>query len=1237
MLRNLEIGIRFRNLAALIATATLLILTSELNADRLLSTLPAIELAWTEENGKTAVSISNDGQEWMPISATRRDGSKAYWIARLEDKPQFARKTFADPAATKGDQLVVDLEAGVRQLKVEIFDEENQEWRVQVMAQLDGKAGAYPFRLKGTFDVSKIRLSSSNQPLFDFSFTSHFEKFGTYRLDKSTFDTATARYAMLEDQAGIGFPRVEESDIWRIHGNRLFFFNQLRGLQVIDLTESSSPLVSHFLSMPTAGQQMYAPDENFAILLSQYGFGSSSELLGVEIDGDNIEIASVVEIPGQIFDSRMVGNVLYTAAYKYERVAKAGLDYFVWNDSLVLSAVDFSDRDNPRKLKELTLPDASAVLTATPEYLIIASRNWRFRGSDYSDVYLFAIDDPNEPLKPIQSLQTEGTINDKFKMSISGDVLTCISHARSTDESEQPATVLETFAISPSNDVVLPSDELTLLPTPEEETPSQEPMGRLVFAENESLFATRILDDKAYIVTFLRIDPLWVIDLSDPANPSISGELEIPGWSTYLQPIEDQLFAVGVEDRRVSISLFDVANPAEPFLRKRIYLGDEGDYTWSEANYDEKAISILPEQNLALIPFVSYDYESNTSKQNIQLIDFTSEELTLRGVIDSDYQVRRATMASGELVSISNRELLVFDTNDRDAPQLSGRLPLAWTVDEVFVSDDNLLQIEYGNSYFQQNEAYLRVTSVAQPFDLSAEVPLGEGRIAGTSVRNGILYCLFSNEKTISIRSFDVSDINSITEQDSLVLKEDTYPSGNYVPTWIDENTLVWNTIPQMSFGWWGYVDTLVRSSFWPYSHDRIVFLAIDTSDPQDLDLLSVIDIPMVSSEEDVITRPFPFHSDSTKVLHSKQRFYLGCNETREVSDAYEVQHCLKIVDFSDPENPSISDPMPVPGNLQHLHENENGGIVFFTTSDSFNEEDRIFSRATSLQASVFDGENVFLLDEIEFEADSLQFSFHERMAFALESWFYYYGIPEFDQREPATFSRLTLNEAGRFETLPSLEFDYRIQEVKTIEGSLFLLASMDESMAYSLKILNAIDASANPEIQEISLDSYYHSLESLSIAEDKLLFANGVYGVSVYSFEPPLTTQLDESFAIASYQNSDQIWKPVSWISTIRIFSDSSPESEWSFANDAAIEALPNQISGSHSLDPHKETAFKILPALEIPWEAEQGRNVQLYESHDLENWIHFPLSEENKSENSCLIPLDPTKPVFLRIESSQ
>ncbi len=55
-------------------------------------------------------------------------------------------------------------------------------------------------------------------------------------------------------------------------------------------------------------------------------------------------------------------------------------------------------------------------------------------------------------------------------------------------------------------------------------------------ADDENLYATRFMGDKAYVVTFEQIDPLFVIDLSTPTQPKILGELKIPGYSSYLQP-----------------------------------------------------------------------------------------------------------------------------------------------------------------------------------------------------------------------------------------------------------------------------------------------------------------------------------------------------------------------------------------------------------------------------------------------------------------------------------------------------------------------------------------------------------------------------------------------------------------------------------------------------------------------------------------------------------------------------
>ena len=116
--------------------------------------------------------------------------------------------------------------------------------------------------------------------------------------------------------------------------------------------------------------------------------------------------------------------------------------------------------------------------------------------------------------------------------------------------------------------------------------------------EGEMIYSTRIIGDRAYIVTFLTTDPVYVIDL---LNLEILGELEIPGFSSYLHPISDDLLlGIGksavVENgvafyQGMKIQLFDVSDPAMPVSASEIEIGLRG--TDSVLSYDSRAFSYL--------------------------------------------------------------------------------------------------------------------------------------------------------------------------------------------------------------------------------------------------------------------------------------------------------------------------------------------------------------------------------------------------------------------------------------------------------------------------------------------------------------------------------------------------------------------------------------------------------------------------------------------------------------------
>lgn len=138
-------------------------------------------------------------------------------------------------------------------------------------------------------------------------------------------------------------------------------------------------------------------------------------------------------------------------------------------------------------------------------------------------------------------------------------------------------------------------------------------IGRLEGLEpGEQLFSARFVEDKAYLVTFLRVDPLLVVDLSNPAEPHVAGELEIPGFSNYLHPVEGS-YLIGIgrnadpatgQWREPQVSLFDVSDPQQPVLLDR-YTVEVGPWGWSEAFSDHHAVSYFPDQRILTLTVTS--------------------------------------------------------------------------------------------------------------------------------------------------------------------------------------------------------------------------------------------------------------------------------------------------------------------------------------------------------------------------------------------------------------------------------------------------------------------------------------------------------------------------------------------------------------------------------------------------------------------------------------------------------
>jgi uncharacterized secreted protein with C-terminal beta-propeller domain len=174
--------------------------------------------------------------------------------------------------------------------------------------------------------------------------------------------------------------------------------------------------------------------------------------------------------------------------------------------------------------------------------------------------------------------------------------------------------------------------------------------------KGERIYAVRFIGETGYVVTFRQVDPLYVVDLSDPTNPTVAGELKILGYSSYLHPVGDGLL-LGIGQDATSegqllgtqVSLFDVSDPANPTLLDRRPLAQG----WSEAEYDHHAFLWWPQTRLAVLPVETFRYD-----------ELTGEPLYLGAALG--LQVGQATLSdAGQVTHPSGqirRSLVIGDT-----------------------------------------------------------------------------------------------------------------------------------------------------------------------------------------------------------------------------------------------------------------------------------------------------------------------------------------------------------------------------------------------------------------------------------------------------------------------------------------------------------------------------------------------------------------------------------------------
>ena len=287
---------------------------------------------------------------------------------------------------------------------------------------------------------------------------------------------------------------------------------------------------------------------------------------------------------------------------------------------LTLSAINI--RNINEKVNSETIAGAGYITYMSNNNLYLALNDWRYSDRETMNIARFSID--GAKIGYAGSGGVAGSLNDQFSMDEYN------GHLRVATSVLWPKSYNNLYVIDGNMDV----------------------KGRVTgYAEGERIYSARFMGDRGYVVTFREVDPLFVFDLSDPAAPKITGELKVPGFSTYLHPVSQNVLlgvgrdvydlfredaqgnkvVVGQQTGGVKISLFDVSDMGKPREIDTLVLGDHGD---TDLLYNHKAAMFKADDGLLGFCGSSSTEMGGRFFQGAFLISYAGDKLSETGCIE---------------------------------------------------------------------------------------------------------------------------------------------------------------------------------------------------------------------------------------------------------------------------------------------------------------------------------------------------------------------------------------------------------------------------------------------------------------------------------------------------------------------------------------------------------------------------------------------------------------------------
>jgi hypothetical protein len=491
---------------------------------------------------------------------------------------------------------------------------------------------------------------------------------------------------------------IVEADIIQIRGGLLYALSKSGTVSLVDVSVPDQLALVGQTTLPGEPFEMYLLGTTL-VVMSNGGVdtggavtttyaspdsGGGALVLAVDVSTPTLprQLAAHA-VPGEIADSRLVGDVLYLATYENAACYGCG--------PKPRTMVTTFNVATPTAMTEVE--QVSFQSNAPDGYNLPWGQNWK-RSIFVTDARLYIaghadidpnafgtvnegivdvldITDPTGRLVTGARLSVAGAVLSRWQMDEANGVFRVISQqgAGRTGNGLAPPAI-DTFQVASAQSF-----------TPLGHTAMQLP-------SQEGLRTVRFDATRAYAITYNQTDPMFVIDLSDPANPRQRGALSMPGFMYYLEPHGNRVIGLGIDRNdlkgSLNVSLFDVTDPDAPRMLSRAAFATPGiteDYEIlnSEISEDQdriqKAFHVFPD-GLVVVPFAglhpySY-YSANTGSEcadeggGVQLVSWVSDTLVEHALLPLPGHPRRAFQNGGDLVTVSDSNVRAFSLASLD-------------------------------------------------------------------------------------------------------------------------------------------------------------------------------------------------------------------------------------------------------------------------------------------------------------------------------------------------------------------------------------------------------------------------------------------------------------------------------------------------------------------------------------------------------------------------------------------